>query len=104
MSLVINSYQTGRPSKADEATAIEHLQILSTSPADVDRATGERQPSPKLSLTHDKGATRLEHGRLWRPQSTGDWDCGLSSVFGDTPHGQRHRFVTLAVTVQHARA
>jgi len=39
MSVVINSYHTGRPSKVDVATAIEHLPTFTNHVADLDRET-----------------------------------------------------------------
>jgi hypothetical protein len=57
MSVVINSYQRGRPSKVDVATAIEHLRFI---PETADLNGPHRsEPSRTSSLPHggDGGAT-----------------------------------------------
>src|SRR5436190_9921846 len=63
MSLVINSYQTGRPNKVDVATGIEHLPIFSNTPL-TSTARGEHQPRRNAPLTHGTATMRLERERF----------------------------------------
>src|SRR4029453_13826025 len=55
MSVVISSYQSGRPSKVDVATVIEHLRILSSgnTSADPDCRSFKRQRSTSVPRSND---------------------------------------------------
>jgi hypothetical protein len=57
MSPVINSYQSGRPSKVVVATVIAHLRIVTKHTVDLERQRFEGQRSNSLPWRDDTGAT-----------------------------------------------
>src|SRR5438105_2210652 len=90
MSLVINSYQSGRPSKVVVATVIAHLPIF-TNMALTSSAKCSTVNKPIVchggmtSEQHDWGSEQIWLGPMRRRFGSGGWPCVLAVVGDSAP-------------------